>query len=199
MPKRFVIIKAVKSNGELVKKAVDLMERGLFGEAFAFVCAALETTIKKSLDTEDVLLPDYRQFINEHWDLISFMCLPNVKSQYLEKRFIIKETSLNPHRDFTVKEIVVFLITQTAKNGKLPNNITFFAGNDFNKMNEKLLVPSTLVGGLLGFVIVYPVNKNETVPENYWANISDFKMFISELWGRIDLAERILKFYRERS
>jgi hypothetical protein len=31
----------------------------------------------------------------------------------------------------------------------------------------------------------------------YWISISDFKMFISELFGRQDLAERIMKFYLE--
>lgn len=188
----------MNSTGELVSEAIDLMDGGFYNEAFPFICNALKTTLEKSLETDDVNLSDYKNFIGEHWDLIEFMCLPNVKSQYLEKRFVIKEISLNPNRDYTVKEIVIFLITNTLKTGKLHAGTTFFSGNDFNKNDEKLFVPSTLAAGLLGLVIVHPINKNQIVPDKYWINISDFKMFVSEFWGRIDLAERVMKFYRER-
>lgn len=186
----------MKSNGELVKNSIDLMNEGFYNEAFVLVCAVLKATLQKSLDVEDVTLFDYKEFVSENWELILFMCLPNIKSQYLEKRFVVKEISLNPHRDFTIKEIVVFLITQTLKNERLPAGIKFFSEVDFDRKDEKLFVPITLVSGLLGLAVVHPVNKDEFVPNNYWINISDFKMFISELWGRIDLAQRVLKFYR---
>ena len=158
----------------------------------------MEATLKKSLNKETPTLADYKEFVDEHWKLISFMCLPRVNSHYLETQFVIKEISLNPHRDYTVKEIVVFFITYALKHEKLPTNIAFAGRHDFAKKGEKLLVPASLVSGLLGLVVVHPVNKDEVISNHYWINISDFKMFISELWGRIDLAERVRKFYRER-
>ena len=188
----------MKSNGELVKTAIDLMEDGFYADAFVIVCASLKATLQKSFGNEALTLSDYKKFIDDNWNLISFMCLPNVKTQFLEKHFMIKEISLNPNRDFTIREIVVFLIIQTLKIGRLPAGIAFSSRIDFDKKDEKLFVPSTLVSGLLGLIIVHPVNENETLPDNYWINISDFKMFISELWGRIDVAERVLKFYREK-
>jgi hypothetical protein len=188
----------MKTIGENVQEAIDFMESGLYENAFRVACFALEATLKKELDKEELALLDYKDFVNDHWKLISFMCLPGVNSHYLETQFVIREISLNPHRDYTVKEIVIFFITYVLKNGKLPPDITFASGNNFDKKDGKLLVPSTLVSGLLGLIVLHPVNKNETIPDKYWINISDFKMFISELWGRIDLAERVRKFYRER-
>lgn len=184
--------------GDSVREAIDLMENGLFQKAFARSCQALEATLKKTLEKDHLELADYKEFVNKHWKLISFMCLPGVNSHYLETRFTIKEISLNPHRDYTIKEVVVFFITYVLKHGTLPPDINFSGSSNFESKNGKLLVPHTLVGGLLGLIVIHPVNKNETVPDKYWINISDFKMFVSELWGRIDLAERIRKFYRER-
>ena len=188
----------MKTIGEKVQEAIDFMESGLYENAFRVACFALEATMQKSLEKDELSLPDYKNFVNKHWDLISFMCLPGVNSHYLETNFTIREISLNPHRDYTVKEIVSFFITYMLKNGKLPANIAFSSKTNFEKTDGKLLVPHTLVSGLVGLVVVHPVNKNECVPDKYWINISDFKMFASELWGRIDLAERVRKFYRER-
>lgn len=188
----------MKTIGEKVQHAIDLMEGGLYQKSFALTCVALEETVKTILGKEELELIDYKNFVNEHWNLISFMCLPGVNSHYLETRFTIKEISLNPHRDYTTKEVVVFFITYALKNGRLPAGIVFAKGNRFDKKDEKLLVPSTLVSGLLGLIVVHPANKNETMDDRYWINISDFKMFVSELWGRIDLAERVRRFYRER-
>ena len=61
---------------------------------------------------------------------------------------------------------------------------------------DKLMLPKSLLFALLGSVVFNPVNKDETVADRYWLNIWDFKMFISELWGRMDLAERVIKHYR---
>ncbi len=41
--------------------------------------------------------------------------------------------------------------------------------------------------------------KDEIISDNYWFNISSFKMFVSEFWGRIGLAERIVKFHRKKN
>lgn len=56
-----------------------------------------------------------------------------------------------------------------------------------------LVLNQGLVWGLLAAVVTSPLNKSETVPESYWLTIGTFKMFVSEWWGRLDLAKRIVK------
>ena len=145
-----------------------------------------------------MILFDYKRFIDEHWDLLVFMRLPQTKSPFLEVQFVIKEISLNPRRDYAIKEIVVYLLTYALRNERMPYDMKFFAGNDFEKNHNTLFIPNSLISGLLDLVVVHPVNKDEKIPDKYWISISDFKMFVSELWGRIDLAERIRKFYLSR-
>ena len=55
-----------------------------------------------------------------------------------------------------------------------------------------LILPQNFIWGLIGVVIFCPANKDEKISENYWIKISDFKFFIQELWGRVDLANRIV-------
>ena len=184
--------------GEIVQKSVDLLERGLYDKSFAVACIAASETIKKAHKKDDLILFDYKSFIDEHWDLLVFMSFPQTKSPFLEVQFVIKEISLNPRRDYTIKEIVVYLLTYALRNQRMPSDIRFFAGNDFEKRNNTLFIPHSLISGLLDLVVVHPVNKDETIPDKYWLNISDFKMFVSELWGRIDIAERVRKFYLTR-
>jgi hypothetical protein len=73
----------------------------------------------------------------------------------------------------------------------------FAAGSTgtFEVHDGRLWMPSGLVRGLLGSVIFNQVNQGETIAEDCWISISDFRMFVSELFGRQDLAERIMKFY----
>ena len=188
----------MKPVGEIIQESIDLMERGLIEKAFAKACLASRETIKKSMEKDELTLFDYKSFVGENWDLLSFMCFPNAASPYLNLHFMIKDISMNPRRNYTLKEITVYLLTYAVKHGKIPDNVKFYNEEKFEIRREKLFVPVNLLKGLLGLLVAHPVNKHEKIPDQYWINISDFKMFVSELWGRIDLVERIRKFYRKR-
>ena len=89
------------------------------------------------------------------------------------------------------------VITETLKLRHMPAEFTFNSTGKFEIKNDKLLLPTGLVCGLLGSVIFHPSNKDEEIGEFYWINISDFKMFVNELFGKQGLAERIMRFYSE--
>ena len=183
--------------GEKVKEAIDSMAAGRYNDAFGFACVALNETIKKALGKEDPTLVDYKSFFNDHWQLISFMCMPMLQKRYLDTNLTIKEISLNPRRDYSIKEIIVFFTRHMLKTGKLPEVVSFDSNRNFEDQDGKLLVSFSLIWGLISMVIVHPVNSEETIPDSYWIDIGDFRMFVSEYWGRIDLAERIEKFHLE--
>ena len=185
----------MKSVGKLVMEAADLNERGQSAAAFDAACAAFGTTLTAANGKEDPALPDLKAFVDKHWELIRFLSFPAVNTPYIDLPLVIREISLNPRRRYTAKEIVVFMISHSLRIGGLPEGFGFTRANRFEKKNETLFVPVTLVSGLLAFVVVYPGNRAEKADDKYWISIADFRMFISELWGRMDLAERIRKFY----
>ena len=188
----------MESVGELVKQTADLNERGLSAEAFASACRAFGATLQKERKLDSLGLPDIKNFVDEHWEMLKFMSLPRVTSAPMDIQIIIREISLNPRRRYTAKELVVHLVSQTLRTGHVPDGFGFTRGNEFEMKKNVLLIPVTLISGLLAFSVVHPANAEEEVPEKYWISIGDFKMFISEFWGRMDLAERIRKLYLER-
>jgi hypothetical protein len=184
--------------GTFVQRAIDMRERGLFEKAFLAAAEALRLTIRKVTGKDELTLVDYKSFIDEHWELIEFMSFPNAKSPYLDVRYVIKEISANPRRTYTLKEVTVFLTTWMLRQKRMPDGMKFHAPDGFVAEDDKLFVPASMIGGMVCMVIVTPENKGESLPDEYWTHISDFKMFVSEYWGRIDLAKRILEYYRVR-
>jgi hypothetical protein len=184
----------MKKVGESVQETIEAMESGALDAAFAATCNAIETTLKKSLETEDLTSGDYQNFVKQNWRLLVFMGLPQALPMPLDVEFGLSRLV----HGFNLKgaeETVFHLVRQTATMGRIPAQFKFHHGGAFEIKNDKIFVPAVLIGGLIGIVIFHPTNKNESVPDKYWLNISDFKMFISELWGRKDLAERIVDFY----
>jgi len=184
--------------GEYVQEAADFMNSGSFQRAVAPTARAIEATLQKSLEKENLSEDDFRRYIKQNWSLITFMGMPRALPLPMNVPFGLKRifSTFNVHHG--AEEIILLVIRETLKFGRMPSEFTFNSTGSFEIKGNKLLLPRGLVNGLLGSVIFHPTNKNETIGEKYWMNISDFKMFISELWGRQDLAERIMKFYLER-
>lgn len=186
----------MKQVGELVQETIEEVECGATESAFALTCAAVEETLKKTLETDALSGGDYQKFIRQHWQLLAFMGLPSALPMPLDVDFKLKTICHGFHIN-GAEELVLHLVRQTAAMKRLPHQFKFDSGNFFAVRGQQIVIPATLIGALIGIVIFQPANKNEKVPDKYWINISDFKMFISEFWGRIDLAERIMNFYQQ--
>lgn len=184
----------MKTVGELIQETIEQMETGATESAFASACAAIEATLKKTLEAEELNGADYQRFIKQHWRLISFMGLPRALPMPLDVDFRLKQI-VHGFNLSGAEETVLHLVRQTAQMGSTPAQFKFHAGGAFEIRGQQIFVPASLIGGLVGVVIFQPANLGETVPDKYWINVSDFKMFVSEFWGRIDLAERIMNFY----
>jgi len=180
--------------GQNIQTAIESMEQGLTEAAFAATCAAVEETLKKSLEQDALCGGDYQKFIKQNWQLLAFMALPRALPMPLDVDFGLKKI-VHGFNINGAEELIFHIVRQTAAAGRLPAHFKFHSGAAFEIRNNQIFVPSTLIGGLVGVVIFQPANIGESVPEKYWINVSDFKMFISEFWGRIDLAERIMNFY----
>jgi len=187
----------MKTVGELVQEAVDSMNSGAYRQAVLPTALAIEATARKVFDTETISETDYKKFLKDNWQLITFMGMSRALPLPMNIPFALKRIvpSFNVHHG--AEEIILMVLRQTMQFGKMPAEFAFNTEGKFEIKDNKMLLPRGLVNGLLGSVIFNTLNKNETIGEKYWMSISDFKMFISELWGRHDLAARIMKFYLE--
>lgn len=176
------------SVGELVRQAADFVNSGSLEAACAPAARAVAATAAKSGD-------DVNRFVRKNWELIAFMGLPNALPIPLSLPFAIKKVvpSFGVHSG--AEDIVRFVLTETLRHGSLPAALAVGSRGVFEVTDGRLRLPVGLLNGLLGAVIFDPENRGETIEGDYWIAIADFKMFVSELWGRRDLAERIIRFY----
>lgn len=183
--------------GEFVRSAIDLSSKGSHRAAYGDAARAVEATIVKSEGVPAAGEVSVARFIKANWDLIAFMGLPRALPIPMKLPFEINRVirSFNVHHG--AEEIVSTVVSETLISGALPGVFDVNNTGQFEVRESKLLLPIGLLNGLLGSVIFDPVNVSETIEGDYWIAISDFKMFISELWGRRDLAERIIRFYRD--
>ena len=191
------IIRDMNSVGETVQEAVDLMNSGAYERAMVPTAMAVDLTARK-INEKDVFSElDCSRFLKDNWPLITFMGMPRALPLDMSIPFALKQIVPAFNSLHGALEIVTMVLTETLRLHQMPAEYSFNSTGKFEIKRERLLLPTGLVCGLLGGVIFHPVNKGEEVGEMYWINISDFKMFINELFGRQELAERIMKFYLE--
>jgi len=185
----------IVSVGQLVQEAIELMNQGLYDHAFVPTAKAISETVAK--DSGDPVPPaaSIEKFLRSNFHLITFMGMPRALPLALNIPFGLKRLvpQFNVHHG--AQEIIALIVTETLKFGRLPAVFELGSSGAFEIKGGKLLLPSGIVCGLLGSVIFHPVNAGESIDDELWISISDFKMFVSELFGRKDLAERIMKFY----
>lgn len=183
--------------GQIVQDAIDLMNRGSHEQAFVPTARAIEATIMRSAGKDLLSEGDYERFLTENWQLITFMGMSRALPLPMNIPFGLKRIvpQFNVHHG--ASEIVRLVVSDTLRLGRMPEGFAVNSSGTFEIKGDKLLLPSGLVCGLLGSVIFHPANTGEEIGDDYWISISDFKMFVSELFGRKDLADRIVKFYLE--
>lgn len=188
----------MKSIGQLVEETINLSDRGIPEYAFLTACEALLLTAQKVYQGEELAEPEYQKFIRGNWRLISFMGIPSSDTIPANLPFGLRRAIPSFNIPNLIEELVIYAVRHTLSTRHMPLEIGFSKFGGIAVENEKLLFPKSLLFGILGSVIFNPVNKDEAVPAHYWINIWDFKMFTSELWGRMDLAERVMNLYQER-
>lgn len=180
--------------GELIQETIEAVEVGALETAFAKASAAVTATLVKSKESEDLVSGDYQNFVKRHWQLLAFIGLPRALPLPLAVEFGLSRI-VHGFNLKTAEEMVSHLVRQAAASGRTPAQFRFYHGNVIEMRGDQIFVPVALISALVSVVIFQPVNRDQSVPDKYWLNVSDFKMFISEFWGRIDLAERIMNFY----
>ena len=185
----------MKSIGLLVEETINLSDRGIPEYAFLTACDALNQTAQKVYSDEETAEPQFQRFIRENWRLISFMGIPRSDTIPANLPFGLRRVVPSLNMPNLILEIVIYAVRHTLSTRRMPLEVGFATFGGITVENERLLFPKSLLFAILGSVIFNPVNKDEKVPAHYWINVWDFKMFTSELWGRMDLAERVMDLY----
>lgn len=185
------------SVGQRVQESIDHMTQGKIALALTPACIALDITSQRHAGAKRSGRALFKRFVQEYLWLITYVGFPGLMASTVRVPF--SHTDVKPDAAGTVGiEDIIYhvircsLIHADERSSKVVWNKAIALGLD---QKGNLVLNQGLVWGLLSAVVFAPVNKSESIPEPYWLQVGQFTMFISELWGRVDLAKRIVKFH----
>lgn len=186
------------SVGERIKEAIDHMDRGDYALALTPVCIALDITSQRHFSKNRSSRSTYKRFVQENLWLISYIGFPGLMATSIRIPFSHPEAKPDSAGNIGLEDVIYHVIRcslihsdDTSAKVNWNNAISL----DIDPSSGNLILNPQLIWGLVGAVVFCPANKAEVIPNQYWLTIADFKMFASELWGRIDIAKRIVKLY----
>ena len=184
------------SVGQRIQEAIDHMDRGDYLLALTPVCVALDITSQRYFEKQHSSRSLYKKFIQEHLWLITFMGVPGLMSTIIRIPFVHEHVKPDAAGNIGIEDMIYHVVRcslmhEDEKSTKVVWNNVISFGTD--SLGNLVLSPQ-LIWGLIGVVVFSSVNKEESIPDRYWLSAGTFKMFISELWGRIDIAKRAVKY-----
>jgi hypothetical protein len=185
------------SVGDRVKESIDHMTQGKIAQALTPACIALDITSQRHAGVKRSGRTIFKRFVQEYLWLITYVGFPGLMASTVRVPFTHPEVKADAAGTVGVEDIIYHvircaLIHSDEKTAKIVWNKAVALGLD---QHGNLVLNQGLVWGLVSAVVFAPVNKSESIPAEYWLQVGQFNMFISELWGRLDLAKRIVKFH----
>jgi hypothetical protein len=181
--------------GKLIEQTIEYGDRGLFELAFVPACEAIRLTADRLYQGEEIAEPSFQRFLRENWRIISLLAITRDLQIPADIPLPVRQSVPGNLMADSAEQLVIYSVRQTLVMKRMPISLGFVKRGGMVVNDEKLLMPKSLIFAMLASVIVNPINKDESVGDKYWLNMWDFKMFISELWGRSDLLDRMMELY----
>ena len=185
------------SVGQRVREAIDYMTKGEIVSALTPACIALDVTSQRHAGAKRSGRAIFKRFVQEYLWLITYVGFPGLMASTVRVPFTHPDIKPDAVGTVGVEDIIYHvircsLVHSDEKAAKIVWNKAIALGLD---QNGNLVLNQGLVWGIVSAVVFAPVNKGESIPDTYWLKVGQFTNFISELWGRVDLAKRIVKFH----
>ena len=185
--------------GDRVQEAIDYMDKGKIEHALTPACIAIDMTAQLYYKKEKSSKVDYKNFIKEYLWLITYMGLPGIFSNSLKIQFNHPNIKLDQDGFCSIEDIIYHvircgLVHSDGIDSKIEWNKIITLGNG---RNGNLLLSDNLIWGIIGSIVFSEVNANEKVGEFCWISIADFKFFINDIWGRIDIPKKVIKMHNK--
>lgn len=170
--------------GARVSGTVDRMELGDPEGALFQICAAIEATATSEHGKRG--RGSYKTFVSENLPLITDIAFGGQRIENLNLGYDHPELKLAPGVSATFQDILYHVVRcGLYHEAKLPEDIEFAEDNRFTvERGVKLVLPRSLIYGLITAVVVAPSNEEQTARENIVLNLGDFPVPLNMLWGR---------------
>ncbi len=126
----------------------------------------------------------YKDFIHENFDLITKVAfgtlLMNLNLQYDHP-----ELETSPDGLCTIQDVLYHVVRcGLLHSAELPSTLKFVDEKIIRVENDLLILPASLIYGLIAAVVVCPKNTDQTIPDNYRLSVRGFQIKLNDLWGK---------------
>ncbi len=139
----------------------------------------------------------HKQFLNDNMGLIASIALPVIRvtgqaklvlgGKYTHPRVKAAKDGYTSLADILYHVVRCSLVHEAG----LPSNVQFSEGTLVSQP-DKLVLPRTIVSGLIVAVVVATVNKAEMIAPSYQFTFGGKSIPLNDLWGRRDIVDRFM-------
>lgn len=181
--------------GDRVKETIDYMSKSEVVQALTPICIALDITSQRHAGAKRSGKALFKRYIQDYLWLITYVGFPGLMTSKVRVPFNHPDLKLDQAGTVGIEDIIYHVIRCSSVHSDEKESMIVWNDNLALGINQhgQLVLSTNLVWGFVSAVVFSPKNVNESIPPEYWLRIGQFSMFISELWGRVDLAKRIVK------
>ena len=175
------------SVGRCIERAIDSYKRGDFEDAFIQASIAVASTSEKEYPKERFDNVKYKNFIRENIALITKVVGNVILRKGISLKYSHPKLKKSQDGTYTIEEILYHIVRCCLiHEGGLPPNLSITDENCFKAEGDKspLVLPATLVFGMVVAVAVSPENAVETISPNYRIHIEGQDRSLSDLLGK---------------
>lgn len=169
------------SIGKRVIEAFDKMVASDSEGALFQICAAIEETAKREGRKRG--RGGYKEFLSDNIPIIAKIGIGPALAG-IEIRCNHPELPKSSDGTYKIEDIVYHLVRcGLYHSASLPDGLHITDNRIGSDKEGNILIPKTIITGLIVAVVASPANKNECIKSNHYLSFEDKKYFLNDLWG----------------
>jgi hypothetical protein len=170
------------SIADRIAEALDWLSKGDAEAAFLPLCSAIDATAARCYGTGG--RKSYKDFLHENLGLITRASVGpsilNIRVQYDHP-----EIKCAADGTCTIEDVIYHAVRcELSHSAKLPDNLKFADERIFGVEDDKLVLPSALLTGLIIAVVSSTANAGESIDGRHIMHFRGFQIPLNKLWGK---------------
>lgn len=177
----------------IAKRVAETVERMAQNDAEAAllpISTAIDATATKHFKCRG--RKSYKDFIHENLGLITKVGFgPTILN--INLRYNHPDLKASPNGLCTIQDILYHVVRcGLAHAAELPSTLKFVDEKKIQVESGQLVLPASLIFGLVAAVVVCPENYDQKIASNYVLNTRGFRIVLNDWWGRKTELESLL-------
>ena len=175
------------SVGSFISSSLQLLKEGKHDVALSLACSAVDATSAKMFPEETHNNRRYKKFLKQNMRIITTFGMPGLSASGIRiKCRNIPGMKTDAEGMAGLEDILYHIIRcGLIHQCEIEERIEFIQKTMLGDFEQKFKIPYAIVRGLVMSVILAKENKNESMLESHYVNLSNKNIDLNTLWGKI--------------